>query len=279
MDYKKLTNILIKDLIELDDLIDDLRVNRQFESFDIEYLHIRVKGVKQIAERLANFEVMAPEKKYPEIKVNEDAKVVKNELHGLTPSDIQIKSGEEPESITEPRPEPEMQPENKVAELLQNHVLQPTAIMSGIETVEEEKELPELPVIPESLNPEPVVSLNTEPPGQVTPVKEEPKILGEKFTKEKSVNDLMPELGNLESKLGNRPIESLSNAIGINDRFLYIRELFGGDGEKFNGVIKTIDSFGNIGEAVEFLKINFQWKSNETSQKFLNLVKRRFLNG
>jgi hypothetical protein len=34
----------------------------------------------------------------------------------------------------------------------------------------------------------------------------------------------------------------------------------------------------HISEAVNFLQQNFKWKKNETSLKFVNLVKRRFPN-
>ena len=65
-------------------------------------------------------------------------------------------------------------------------------------------------------------------------------------------------------------------AIGINDRFQYIRELFDGDNQKYLEAVKTIDSFDNLKDAVEYLRDNYKWKKNETSLKFVRLVKRRF---
>jgi hypothetical protein len=78
--------------------------------------------------------------------------------------------------------------------------------------------------------------------------------------------------------LSNRPVNCLQAAIGINDRFQYIRELFDGDNQKFLETVKTLDSKQNIKEAVNYLRNNFKWKKNETSLKFVNLVKRRFIN-
>ena len=102
--------------------------------------------------------------------------------------------------------------------------------------------------------------------------------LGDSFSKEKSLNDMVSDHNNLEFKLSNRPVASIQAAIGINDRFQYIRELFDGSGEKFSETVKTLDSMNHISEAVNFLQQNFKWKKNETSLKFVNLVKRRFPN-
>lgn len=105
------------------------------------------------------------------------------------------------------------------------------------------------------------------------------KILGDSFSKEKSVNDLIDsENSNLEHKLSNRPVKSIKKSIGINDRFQYIRELFEGNTEKFIDAVAELDEKNNVNEAVDYLKQNFKWQKNETSLKFINLVKRRFSN-
>jgi hypothetical protein len=57
--------------------------------------------------------------------------------------------------------------------------------------------------------------------------------LGDSFLKGKSVNDLITDQIKLEFKLSNRPVSSIQSAIGINDRFQYIRELFDGDNQNF----------------------------------------------
>jgi hypothetical protein len=72
------------------------------------------------------------------------------------------------------------------------------------------------------------------------------------------------------------PLKSIRDGIGINDRFLFIRELFGNDLEKYEATIAALDSFNRIEEAVSYLKQNFKWNKSEAGQKFLNLVKRRF---
>ena len=66
--------------------------------------------------------------------------------------------------------------------------------------------------------------------------------------------------------------------VGINDRFQYIRELFDGSSDKYTEAVSSLDSMSNINEAVAYLQHNFKWKKNETSLKFVNLIKRRFAN-
>ena len=103
--------------------------------------------------------------------------------------------------------------------------------------------------------------------------------LGDSFLKGKSINDLITDQQKLEFKLSNRPVSSIRSAIGINDRFQYIRELFDGDSEKFMKTVKDLDAMDHVADAVNYLRTHFRWKKNETSLKFVNLVKRRFLNG
>jgi hypothetical protein len=77
------------------------------------------------------------------------------------------------------------------------------------------------------------------------------------------------------------PIKDLRKAIGINDRYVFINELFRGDETMYERSIKTINSFNIYGEA-EFwikreLKLKLAWPDDhEAVQLFDELVKRRF---
>ncbi|MCX6236483.1 MAG: hypothetical protein NTY07_02810 [Bacteroidia bacterium] len=73
------------------------------------------------------------------------------------------------------------------------------------------------------------------------------------------------------------PINSIWDGIGINDRFLFIRELFANSSAKFETTIYALDKLATIQDAVNYLKMNFKWNKTEASQKFLVLVKRRFI--
>jgi len=195
MENKKLINILLKDVEELEGLISDIKTKKEFSLLEIEFLHTRTKGILQLMQVLKNFET--------DIKIPLKFKEEKIEVEELV----------------------EVEPE--------------------------------------------VIKL------EETNVKTD-KRLGDKFVKEKSVDDTIEDNNKLEFKLSNRPVSNIQAAIGINDRFQYIRELFDGSSEKYTNTIIALDSMSNIDEAVSYIQQNFKWKKNETSLKFINIVKRRF---
>jgi type IV secretory pathway VirB10-like protein len=105
----------------------------------------------------------------------------------------------------------------------------------------------------------------------------EKRTLGESVAAQRSLNDMIGE-DHQEDAFAKRPLKSIREGISLNDRYLFVRELFGNSNEKFNEAVDTLDHARSIQEAVHFLKSNFKWSKTETSQKFLTLVKRRFLN-
>lgn len=110
----------------------------------------------------------------------------------------------------------------------------------------------------------------------VDEVEEAQKTLGESLVdSHQVVNDILFQ-EKIETEYQIIPINSIWDGIGINDRFLFIRELFANSSAKFENTIGTLDKLNTIQEAVEYLKMNFKWNKTEASQKFLVLVKRRF---
>ena len=97
-----------------------------------------------------------------------------------------------------------------------------------------------------------------------------------------SLNDrLKEEKIELAHKLKDAPIKDLRKAIGINDRFLFLSELFRGDETMYERSIKTINSFHILQEAEYWmnreLKVKLGWNDNkDTVQHFYALVRRRF---
>ena len=81
--------------------------------------------------------------------------------------------------------------------------------------------------------------------------------------------------------LNNEPIKELKKGIGINDRFLFVQELFRGDETMYERSIKTIDGFAIYPEAQFWiqreLKLKIGWNEDSATVKhFDQLVKRRF---
>ncbi|MEO8961645.1 MAG: hypothetical protein ABI325_07185 [Ginsengibacter sp.] len=102
------------------------------------------------------------------------------------------------------------------------------------------------------------------------------------FEYPQSLNDRLKESKiELSQSLTSAPIKDLKKAIGVNDRFLFINELFRGDESMYERSIKTIQNFSIYAEA-EFwirreLKVKIGWLDNEPVVKqFDQLIKRRF---
>jgi molybdopterin-biosynthesis enzyme MoeA-like protein len=77
------------------------------------------------------------------------------------------------------------------------------------------------------------------------------------------------------------PIRDLKKAIAVNDRFLFINELFRGDEAVYERSIKTINNFSILPEAEYWiqreLKVKNGWNDkDELVKQFYQLVKRRF---
>lgn len=98
-----------------------------------------------------------------------------------------------------------------------------------------------------------------------------------------SINDKLKMAGPAElgSILKASPVKELRKAIGVNDRFVFINELFRGDEAMYERSIKTINNFRILPEAEYWmereLKIKLGWDdSREIVQHFYQLVRRRF---
>ena len=77
------------------------------------------------------------------------------------------------------------------------------------------------------------------------------------------------------------PIRDLKKAIGINDRYLFINELFRGDEIMYERSVKTINGFNIFPEAQYWiereLKLKLGWNNDSIAvEHFDQLVKRRF---
>ncbi|MBN1990929.1 MAG: hypothetical protein JW783_16115 [Bacteroidales bacterium] len=80
------------------------------------------------------------------------------------------------------------------------------------------------------------------------------------------------------SKLQNKPITDLAKSIGINDKFFFTKELFGGDSELYGKTIKTLNGFTDINDALIYIGNNFAWDENsEAVARFVDLIRRKLL--
>ena len=152
------------------------------------------------------------------------------------------------------------------------------------------KEVPvqiEMPVLKEA-PPAPKQSPDSWP---LDPLKEVPTLAHQERAKElndvigyshTSLNDrLKSGQTELSDVLTEIPLRDLKKAIGINDRYVFVNELFRGDEAMYERSLKTINAFRILPEAEYWvereLKVRLGWDDGKTTtQHFYQLVKRRF---
>ena len=98
----------------------------------------------------------------------------------------------------------------------------------------------------------------------------------------KSFNDILKENKvEVATKLIDSPIKDLRKAIGINDKYVFINELFKGDEVAYESSIRTINNFSVYPEAEQWIKrelmITYSWNNrSDIVEHFNQLVRRRF---
>lgn len=156
-------------------------------------------------------------------------------------------------------------------------------------------------VLEEEIKTSEVIEQKTEPtPEEVKPSKSrkkdsvdlfsltEKETLADKFKEtQKSIRPLADKIANekpdktLADKIGKSSIVNIKNAIGINDKFLFINELFKGDIQEYNKTIEKLNSYSELGECTIFLeemKMKFNWAEKpDAYQKLEDLLIRKFL--
>ena len=186
---------------------------------------------------------------------------------------------EEPteEPVEEPAEEPAEKPEEPIKEE------QNTSVYTTGDEIEmtiphrdiPEEETPEEPALAdpeEEIAYEPVVIGDIKEKEDGGFELETPETLGERLQQQHDPT--------VADRLQHSALNSLQSAIGINDKFLFVNELFNGSMEKYNRSIVNLDDLKTLNGALIYLnelRIELQWNSsNEAYKKLLELVHRKF---
>jgi hypothetical protein len=110
---------------------------------------------------------------------------------------------------------------------------------------------------------------------------EETQILSDKFKGGETLYEsLHQSFSNHHEIVGNvKPVSDILSAIGLNDRFTFIRELFENNTPIFENTIKMINEAGNYDEACGYLNGHFAWDmESDVVKQLLDIVRRKFIN-
>lgn len=121
----------------------------------------------------------------------------------------------------------------------------------------------------------------TEEPVETVPVRQEPvadcgPVLGEVIGADRrTLADTIAAERSTSSVAA--PVGSLRSAIGINDRFLLIGELFGGDAESCDRTIEALDGMETLDDCLIYVAENHTWNPNSDGAKLLfELLERKY---
>lgn len=218
-----------------------------------------------------------------------------------TEAKVEAKPEPKPEVKPEPKPEvkpvpkPEVKPEPKTEVKLE---VKPEVkqVDSHKVTVSEPKmEIPEIkPKVEEPAKSEPKPTMQEDKQVVVKPEAKpaipEPKpaqqvevVPAAEKPQQRSLNDLFNEQkreNSLGDKFQQKKVVDLTKAMTINDKFLFIRELFKNKSEEFSRAIQTLNNCQDIEEAfdiMEGLKKQYFWDSTSSAYLSLcDLVRRKF---
>ena len=98
--------------------------------------------------------------------------------------------------------------------------------------------------------------------------------LGDTFSGVKTLADQMAK--NDDPTTPFNRITELRQAIGLNDKFLMIRDLFGGDAARYEATIDTLDEFDDLDECIIYIVENFRWNPDlEAAKLLVSLIERK----
>jgi len=207
------------------------------------------------------------------------------EIHFIKIEDREEKPGPlvymDPEALTVTKEEPETIRHELILDEDQNWDEEDENISHENETIIQEGKTDQ-PVRPEAINypdekKEAVpVNHNWEPVTNTVPAEDEILTINQKIS-----SQLGDKVFARTDELNVKPISDIKLAITLNDKLLYVKDLFNGYNLAYSEAIEILNRFNTFDEAMRFLKTNYVIKNNwdskpATTEKFYELLKRRY---
>lgn len=177
-----------------------------------------------------------------------------------------------PEPVAE-KPEPEPEPELPVEEEKPS----PPADNIPPETKAEARVEPEAVPEPEP-EPEPEAKVESPPPpAPEPPADDPPKTTADLFSGTTTIADAFQakEDNSIAANVNPKAVQDLKLAIGINDKFLFINELFKGDPGIYNEAVENLNASANAGDAtekIESYRQEYAWADNSEAYHRLKKI-------
>ncbi len=283
------------------DFIENIRIDTlEISQLDVDLVkqHIRELydafiAFEKMIEADAGMEISFEEDEIADVDdflrgVDEDMKEIYEELEKTDDGDEAVLEPDAEQEIAEEKTESEEIVEEEVEEKAEEEI--PEEVAPDPPADEEESGQKDVQVSPEEEVPEEKTEV------QETKIKDEvsPETTHEKpEKKEKTVQakdntvktlfDLFEDSAteSLQDKVSRNSIADIREAIGINEKFRFINQLFRGDMNEYNKVIDKLNTLKTMDEADTFLityKVRYEWdEEGDVYREFIGIVERRYI--
>lgn len=248
--------------------------------------------------------VLSPEEVYParpqipDYFGEEELLFTENEIPEAlkTTEVIEIAEPEQPEAEETVKPETIILPETMLQ--TEQHPVLEDASFSTQKTAEPQEAFAEAEtaIVPQEIEPVALKAEEIEPeiiappapvlkpeivienePATIKPevFKEQPLTLNQRIAAQKGLNVTAV------SEKPNQPVPDLQSLINLNDKLLFVKELFNGYNLAYSEAINILNRYNSFEQAENFLNLNYvnknKWKEKPaTAERFYNLLRKRF---
>ncbi len=254
---------------------------------------ILTDDIKKLYDLVFELDIITATQNFPPVEKSPEINAFLADDPDLPRVDIQHEPKEETLSGEEnslAKENPEVQPEEQAEEPIDPII--ETDEIREMQFIDKEAVFSQAPVELEIEGVEPDESepyremqqaeINNPPPKTMVNTKPDTKITLDLFSSSKTLADVYQkdEDNSLAAKILQNKILDIKTAIGINDKFLFINQIFKGEMSAYNQAIEKLNQTSTFSDAIhiiEELKSNYGNEENKTSFiKLFEIAKRRF---
>lgn len=243
MDFTTAVKIIMRDLEETRTIIDDIISDSDIHATELDLVKARLRSATEMLSLL------------PRLAPSTTAKQVQKEIP------VENKGSDNPDTVTSVTNVQAVEPAPQETEQASEPVLE---IEDEIAPPEEIK----TPEVPENRE------INKSPEHVSKPIFADrftsEGILGEKISTSRSESDFA-------ASISSKPVTDITVAIGLNDRFYYIRELFDNSAEVYSKTLSKLNKATSLGEAINILDKSIVSKPDaDAYSSITDIIKRKF---
>ena len=107
---------------------------------------------------------------------------------------------------------------------------------------------------------------------------ESEQVLGEVLKSDvRTIADIIAPKSTTVEQIAKGAISDINKAVGVNDRYLLIRDLFGGSAEEYERVVAVLNNFENLEDCMIYIDEHFDWNPNSDGAKMMmELLERKY---